>query len=249
MENVKMPTITGNLWLVQPMLENKSVSTLKTVSNFSVIIRKLITQPQTIIDTAEKSSVVTRRCQPKGVFGVHCKYESQGYHEQIVCTCDSDNCNRDQACTCDGDNCNSSSTIGVSFTLIIMLSIYFSKIVHVSIWREKETVKLYSNSAFQKKSPSFHEKLNYRQKKSLHFKWSSSFLCLEKWYLWLLLSSKASVVSIATKVFFGFLLQLHKSSKECRPFLRRHIVLMQTIQRSFFSATFVATSQTCVHKE
>ena len=30
------------------------------------------------------------------------------------------------------------------------------------------------------------------------------------------------VVSIATKVFFGFLLQLHKSCKECRPFLRTY---------------------------
>ena len=156
-----------NLWLVQPMLENKSVSTLKTVSNCSVIIRKLITQPQTIIDTAERSSVVTRRCQPKGVFGVHCKYESQGYHEHIVCTCDSDNCNKDQACTCDGDNCNSSSTIDVSFTLIIMLSIYFSKIVHVFIWREKETTKLYSNSAFKKNHLHLTKNWNITDRKNL----------------------------------------------------------------------------------
>ena len=62
-----------------------------------------------ITDTAERSSVVTRRCEPKSVFGVHCKYESQGYDSSIVCTCDSDNCNRDQSCTCDEDNCNSST--------------------------------------------------------------------------------------------------------------------------------------------
>eukprot|EP00093_Oithona_nana_P000349 00349.XXX_423_1188_1 [CDS] Oithona nana genome sequencing. len=36
--------------------------------------------------TAERSSVVTRRCEPKSVFGVHCKYESQGYDSSIVCT-------------------------------------------------------------------------------------------------------------------------------------------------------------------
>ena len=90
-----MPTITVNQRLVQPMLENKSVFTLKTVSIISCKIGSFDRIDVSITDTAERSSVVTRRCEPKSVFGVHCKYESQGYDSSIVCTCDSDNCNRD----------------------------------------------------------------------------------------------------------------------------------------------------------
>ena len=41
-----------------------------------------------------------RRCEPKGIFGVHCKSESQGDDSTMVCTCDSDNCNKDDQCTC-----------------------------------------------------------------------------------------------------------------------------------------------------
>ena len=52
-------------------------------------------------DTDKESSFI-RRCEPKSVFGVHCKSESEGDVSSVVCTCDSDNCNKDDGCTCQG---------------------------------------------------------------------------------------------------------------------------------------------------
>ena len=46
--------------------------------------------------------MIERRCEPKNVFGVHCKATNQGDVNAIVCTCDSNNCNKDDQCTCGG---------------------------------------------------------------------------------------------------------------------------------------------------
>ena len=74
--------------------------------------------------------MIERRCEPKNVFGVHCKYASEGDVSSIVCTCDSNNCNKDDQCTCGEPtptstsstptttSANSSSNIGASFILI-----------------------------------------------------------------------------------------------------------------------------------
>ena len=54
-----------------------------------------------LTDTGEKTEIV-RRCEPKSIIGVNCKYASEGDVTSVVCTCDSDNCNKDDGCTCQG---------------------------------------------------------------------------------------------------------------------------------------------------
>ena len=54
-----------------------------------------------IIDTGDQV-IIERRCEPKNVFGVHCKSINQGDVSGITCTCDTNNCNKDDQCTCGG---------------------------------------------------------------------------------------------------------------------------------------------------
>ena len=75
-------------------------------------------------------SIFMRRCEPKSVFGVNCKSESEGDVSSVVCTCDSNNCNKDDGCTCqepvwglkcqqcdgDGGECSSPTDNGQSVT-------------------------------------------------------------------------------------------------------------------------------------
>ena len=48
--------------------------------------------------------MIQRRCEPKHVQGVQCKYltDDIGNLTEIRCTCDSNNCNKDDQCTCGG---------------------------------------------------------------------------------------------------------------------------------------------------
>merc|ERR1712004_595946 len=62
---------------------------------------------------------VQRRCEPKNIFGVHCKNENIGNVNSIVCTCNSDNCNKDDGCTCGGAGHATVSLMTLGLVLIV----------------------------------------------------------------------------------------------------------------------------------
>ena len=121
------------LIMVQPknvQLRTTFVFTLKIVS-FTQKARLLAFYSiiHIITDTGDHVTII-RRCEPKNIFGVHCKYMTEGDVSSIVCTCDSNNCNKDDQCTCGEPtptstsstptttSANYSSNIGPSFMLI-----------------------------------------------------------------------------------------------------------------------------------
>ena len=89
------------------MVKSKNVQ-LKTMFVFTLKIVSLLGSIlffcsiiHIITDTGDQV-MIERRCEPKNIFGVHCKYASEGDVSSIVCTCDSNNCNKDDQCTCGG---------------------------------------------------------------------------------------------------------------------------------------------------